>query len=329
MKALVCESFGPIDQLKVVETPSPELSPGKVLIKISYAAVNFPDALIVQGLYQVKPPLPFSPGHEASGIVSAVGQGVTRFKVGDRVVFTPGFGAFAEEAICDENKVIPLPENMNMKFGACLTLTYGTSYHALKNCAHLKQGETILILGASGGVGSAAIELAKIIGAKVIAAASTDEKLQVCKKLGADELINYETEDLKTRLKDITNGNGVDVVYDAVGGKYSETALRSLGRRGRLLVVGFAAGEIPKIPLNLALLSERSIIGVFWGDWVRRNPQEHFENMKTLATWFEEGKIKPLISETYSLNNAKEAIKHLASRKALGKVAIEINPEII
>lgn len=329
MKALICESFGPIDQLKVLETPSPELSPGKVLIKISYAAVNFPDALIVQGLYQVKPPLPFSPGHEASGIVIGVGQGVTRFRSGDRVVFTPGFGAFAEEAICDENKVIPLPKNMSMKFGACLTLTYGTSFHALKNCAHLSNGETILILGASGGVGSAAIELAKVMGARVIAAASTDEKLQVCKNLGADELINYETEDLKTRLKEITNGQGVDVVYDAVGGKYTETALRSLGWRGRLLVVGFAAGEIPKIPLNLALLSERSIIGVFWGDWVRRNPQEHFESMQTLAGWFEQGKIKPLISETFSLDDAKDAIEHLASRKALGKVAIEINPELI
>lgn len=329
MKALVCESFGPIDQLKITDTQPPELSPGKVLIKISYAAVNFPDALIVQGLYQVKPPLPFSPGHEASGIVTGIGQGVTRFKVGDRVVFTPGFGAFAEEAICDENKVIPLPNNMSMKFGACLTLTYGTSFHALKNCAHLKSGETILILGASGGVGSAAIELAKVMGARVIAAASTDAKLQVCKELGADELINYETEDLKNRLKELTNGNGVDVVYDAVGGKYSEIALRALGWRGRLLVVGFAAGEIPKIPLNLALLSERSIIGVFWGDWVRRNPKEHYESMQTLATWFDQSKIKPLISETYLLKDAKEAIKHLASRKALGKVAIEINPEII
>jgi NADPH2:quinone reductase len=329
MKALVCESFGPIDQLKISEVQSPAVPAGKVLIKTSYAAVNFPDALIVQGLYQVKPPLPFSPGHEASGIIAGLGEGVTRFSLGDRVVCTPGFGAFAEEVICDENKVIPLPDTMSMKFGACLTLTYGTSYHALKNCGHLAKGETILVLGASGGVGSAAIELAKVMGARVIAAASTDEKLQVCKKLGADELINYETEDLKTRLKEITNGQGVDVVYDGVGGKYTEIALRSLGWRGRLLVVGFAAGEIPKIPLNLALLSERSIIGVFWGDWVRRNPQDHYENMQTLASWFAKGTIKPFISETYSLDQAKDAIKHLASRQALGKVAVEINPEIV
>lgn len=325
MKALVCNNFGPIDQLEIKEINDPSPEKNQVVIDVAYASVNFPDALIVQGLYQVKPPTPFTPGHELAGVISKVGAGVAEFKVGDRVVCTPGVGGFAEKVLVDKMKVLPLPAKMSMQQGASLTLTYGTSLHALKNCANLQPGQTLLVLGAAGGVGIAAIEIAKIMGARVIAAASSQDKLEFCKKSGADFLVNYETENLKEKIQEITAGNGVDVVYDAVGGKYSETALRSLAWRGKFLVVGFAAGEIPKIPLNLALLSERSIIGVFWGEWVRRNPDAHRLNMELLASWFNDKKISPPVSALFSLDNAKEAIKHLSSRKALGKVVVEVN----
>ena len=325
MKALVCNSFGPIDQLQIKEINDPTPTSGQVVIDVGYASVNFPDALIVQGLYQVKPPTPFTPGHELAGVVSKVGEGVKEFKIGDRVVATPGVGGFAEKVLVDQMKVLPLPTNMSMQQGASLTLTYGTSLHALKNCADLQPGQTILILGAAGGVGIAAIEIAKVMGAKVIAAASSQEKLDFCKKSGADFLINYESENLKEKIQEITGGKGIDVVYDAVGGKYSETALRALAWRGKFLVVGFAAGEIPKIPLNLALLSERSIIGVFWGEWVRRNSEGHRLNMELLSDWFKGQKINPPVCATFTLDKAKDAIEHLSSRQALGKVVVEIN----
>ena len=329
MKALVCENYGPIDSLKIKEYVIPSVGSGQVKIDVSFASVNFPDALIVQGLYQVKPPTPFVPGHELSGVVSEIGNDVRNVQVGQRVVATPGVGGFAEHVVVDESKVIALPNSMTMEQGASLTLTYGTSLNALQNCAELKNGETLLILGASGGVGAAAIEIGKIMGAKVIAAASSQDKLNFCKNLGADECINYDSDDLKKRVAEITNGKGVDVVYDAVGGSYSETALRSLGWRGRYLVVGFAAGSIPKIPLNLVLLSERKISGVFWGEWVRRNPQDHLKNMQLLESWFTQGLIRPLVTISYPLDQAKEAINHLASRKAMGKVIIEINAKIV
>jgi len=328
MKAFVCESFGPIDQLKFKEIESPVPQDDEVVIKVSHASVNFPDSLMIQGLYQTKPEFPFSPGHEASGVITKLGKNVSKFKLGQRVMCTPGFGCFAEEVVCSQSKVTPLHDFISMKLGACLTLTYGTSYHALKNCANLKSGERILILGASGGVGSSAIEISKALGACVIAAASSDEKLTICKKLGADHLINYDKEDLKAQIKVITEGNGIDVVYDAVGGKYSETAMRALSWRGRFLVVGFASGEIPKIPLNLALLSERSIIGVFWGDWVRRNPDEHQKNMAHLSEWLIKGLIKPEVSQFFSFSQTIEAIQHLTSRNAIGKVVVQIDPTI-
>lgn len=328
MKALVCEKFGPIDELNLRDFEVPNPDDNQVQINVAFASVNFPDSLIVQGLYQVKPNPPFIPGHELAGVVTKVGANVKNLKVGDRVVATPGIGGFAETVCVDAIKAFPLPGKMTMEQGASLTLTYGTSLHALQNCANLQKGETLLVLGASGGVGIAAIEIAKKIGAKVIAAASTKDKLEYCKEFGADDLINYEAENLKDRIQEITNGQGVNVVYDAVGGKYSEPALRSLAWRGRFLVVGFAAGEIPKIPLNLALLSERNIMGVYWGDWVRRNPQKHKENMELLSDWFAMGVIKPPVSSKYKFEQAKEAILHLASRKAKGKVVIEINSQI-
>lgn len=328
MKALVCNSFGPINQLELKEIPRPTPSNTQVVIDVSYASVNFPDALIVQGLYQVKPPTPFTPGHELSGVISQVGKDVKAFKVGDRVVATPGIGGFAESVVVEEAKVLPLPKMMSMQQGASLTLTYGTSLHALKNCANLHAGETVLVLGAAGGVGIAAIEIAKAMGANVIAAASTAKKLDFCKKSGADYLINYELESIKDRVQEITSGKGVDIVYDAVGGKYSEPAIRALGWRGKFLVVGFAAGDIPKIPLNLTLLSERSIIGVFWGEWVRRNPEGHKANMELLSSWFSEKKVSPPVCANFPLIKAIDAIDHLASRSAVGKVVVEINANI-
>ena len=328
MHAIVCEAFGPINQLKLQEVPDPVLKSSDVIIDVGAASVNFPDALIVQGLYQNKPPFPFSPGHELAGIISEVGADVLGFKVGDRVVAIPGIGGFAEKVMVNGSRVFPLTPKMSMEEGAALALTYGTSLHALQNIAKLQRGDTLLVLGASGGVGAAAIELGKIMGAKVIAAASTQEKLEFCKNLGADILLNYDTDDLKTVVKEATLGKGCDVVYDAVGGKYSEPAMRSLGWRGRFLVVGFAAGEIPKIPLNLALLSERSILGVFWGDWVRRNPEGHLQNMELLTGWFESKALKPVISARFDLEHTVQAIEHLASRKAMGKVVVNINPHI-
>ena len=324
MKALLCEAFGPIADLKIKEVADPTPAPQQVVIDVAYSSVNFPDALMVQGLYQTKPPFPFSPGHEISGIVSAVGSEVSHLKIGDRVFCAPSYGGFAEKIAVNAQLVIPLPGDISLEIGAAITLTYGTSFHALKNIAKVKALETVLILGASGGVGAAAIELSKVLGARVIACASSQEKLDFCRQLGSDELINYDTEDLKSKIKEFTQQKGCDVVYDPVGGKYAETALRGLGWRGRYLVVGFATGEIPKIPLNLALLSERNIMGVFWGDWVRRNPQEHVENMKYITQLISSKAINPVITKTFAFEDAAKAIEHLASRSAMGKVVVRI-----
>lgn len=328
MKALLCESFGPIAQLQIKELQDPVPLANQVLVNVAYAAVNFPDALMVQGLYQTKPPFPFSPGHEISGVICALGSDVKDFKIGDRIFCAPSYGGFAEKIAVDIDRVIPLPDSIPLAMGAAITLTYGTSLHALNNVAKLQAEETILILGASGGVGAAAIELANVIGAKVIACASSDLKLDFCKSLGAHESINYEKEDLKTRIKEITQQRGCDVVYDPVGGHYSEIALRSLAWRGRHLVVGFASGAIPKIPLNLALLSERNIMGVFWGDWIRRNPDLHLQNMDFIMELILQNKIKPIITKTFAFQDAVEAIEHLASRQAMGKVVVAINPDL-
>jgi len=322
MKALFCQQFGPIENLVVTEVPAPSLAPGKVLIDVKAASLNFPDALMVQGLYQVKPPTPFVPGAEYAGVVAAVGEGVTHVKAGDHVMAFTGWGGFAEQAVADAMLVSPMPPTMSFAQGASFVLTYATSHHALKDVAKLQAGETLLILGASGGVGTSAIQLAKITGATVIAAASSDDKLALCKSLGADHLVNYSHDDWRDQLNAIVGKKGVDVVYDAVGGPYAEPALRSLGWRGRYLVVGFAAGDIPKIPLNLALLKERQILGVYWGDSVAASPKGHLANMRELGEWFAAGKIAPSITESVGLDGARDALTRMASRRAMGKIVV-------
>jgi len=322
MKALLCTAFGPIGQLTIADVPAPEPDAGRVRVRVKAAALNFPDALIVQGLYQMKPPLPFSPGAELAGVIDAVGDGVTGWKIGDEVIASSGYGAFAEQCVVDANRVTALPQRMDFDAGAAFVLTYGTSLHALQQRAKLAAGETLLVLGAAGGVGLAAIEIAKALGARVIAAASSDEKLALCRATGADETINYATEDLRRRVDELTGGRGADVVYDPVGGKYSEAALRATAWRGRFLVVGFANGEIPKIALNLALLKERDILGVFWGDAIRREPAQHAQNMHLLGQWYAAGKVKPAITERVPLSGAADAIARIANRQVMGKVII-------
>ncbi len=323
MKALVCKQFGPLDDLTIEDWPIPVPGPGKVTIRIKAASLNFPDALTVQGLYQVKPQTPFVPGAEFAGVIHAVGEGVTNVKVGDRVI-SAGRGGFAEYAEAEARLLMPIPPSMSFEQAAAFVLTYATSYHALKDVGDLQPGETLLVLGAAGGVGTTAIQLAKLMGANVIAAASTDEKLALCKSLGADHCVNYSNADWRDQVTAIVGKKGVEMVYDAVGGPYSEPAIRSLGWRGRFLVVGFAAGDIPKIPLNLALLKERQILGVYWGDSTVVNPKGHLANMQQLAAWFESGKLAPSITETVTLEGTKDALKRLSSRKAMGKIVVKL-----
>lgn len=322
MKAVLCKAFGPPDTLVYEEVPSPVPAKGEVVVTVKAASVNFPDVLIIENKYQMKPALPFSPGSELAGVIKSVGEGVTRFKPGDKVIAFTGAGAFAEEAKTEEDRLIPMPEGMDFKTAASFILTYGTSDHALRDRGALKAGETLLVLGAAGGVGISAIEIGKALGAKVIACASSADKLEVCKQHGADELINYATEDMRERIKAITGGRGVDVVYDPVGGKFTELALRSTAWRGRLLVIGFAAGDIPKIPLNLTLLKGCSIVGVFWGDYTKREPKAFVDSVMQLGTWFREGKLKPHITATFPLEKAADALKMMAARQVKGKVVI-------
>jgi NADPH2:quinone reductase len=324
MKALVCKQFGPPESLVLEDLPSPSAGAGEVVISIKAASVNFPDVLIIQNKYQFKPPLPFSPGSELAGVVKEVGAGVSNVKPGDKVIAFTAFGAFAEEVKTEAARLLPLPESMSYEEGASFILTYGTTDHALRDRGQLKPGETLLVLGAAGGVGVAAIEIGKALGARVIACASSDDKLAVCRQHGADECINYATEDLRERIKALIGSKGVDVIYDAVGGPYSEPAFRSIAWRGRHLVIGFAAGDIPKLPLNLALLKGASVVGVFWGDFTKREPQVFAESARQLARWYGEGKLKPHVSASYPLAQAAEAMNLLASRKAKGKVVIRI-----
>jgi NADPH2:quinone reductase len=324
MKALLCKQFGPPESLVLEDVPSPEAGAGEVVVSIKAASVNFPDVLIIQNKYQFKPPLPFSPGSELAGVVKAIGPGVANVKPGDKVIAFTTFGAFAEEVKTEAARLLPLPEGMSFEEGASFILTYGTTDHALRDRAQMKAGETLLVLGAAGGVGVAAIEVGKAMGARVIACASSDEKLAVCRQHGADDTINYASEDLRERIKALTGGKGVDVVYDAVGGTYTELAFRSIAWRGRHLVIGFAAGDIPKLPLNLALLKGASVVGVFWGDFTRREPQAFAESARQLGRWYREGRLKPHVSATFPLEKAADAIKLLASRQAKGKVVIRI-----
>ncbi len=322
MKAVLCRQFGPPESLVIEEVASPVPGPGEVVISARAAGVNFPDTLIIQNKYQFKPPLPFSPGSEVAGIVKAVGDGVTRVEPGDRVMAATTFGSFAEEVKTAEARVLPIPARLDFVEAAGFMLAYGTSEHALADRGALAAGETLLVLGASGGVGLAAVEIGKAVGARVIACASSDDKLAVCRAHGADATINYATEDLRERIKALTGGAGADVVYDPVGGPYTEPALRSLAWRGRLLVVGFAAGEIPKIPLNLTLLKGCAIVGVFWGDFTRREPDRFRAQFERLGAWHAEGRIRPHVSATLPLDRAVEALERIASRQVTGKLVL-------
>lgn len=322
MKALLCKTFGPPETLVVENVPDLVPNENQALVRVHAAGVNFPDTLIIQNKYQFKPELPFSPGGECSGVVTAVGAKVKNVKPGDKVICFTGWGAFAEAVLADARALIPMPAELDFVTAASFVMTYATSYHALKDRAALKAGETLLVLGASGGVGLAAIEIGKALGAKVIAAASSAEKLAVCKDHGADETLDYTTEDLKARLKQITGGKGVDVVYDPVGGDYSEAAFRSIAWRGRHLVIGFANGEIPKLPLNLPLLKGASLVGVFWGDYARREPMNNLMDLRALLGWLKEGRLKPHIAGTFPLERGAEAIRQLMDRKVSGKLVV-------
>ena len=322
MKALLCKQYGLPDSLVYEDAPDPVAGPGQAVIDMKAAGANFPDVLIIQNKYQFHPTLPFSPGSELSGIVASVGEGVSHIKLGDRVIASSGHGAFAEKVLVNAAKVIPMPAGLSFDVGAAFTLTYGTSYHAIIDRGQLKAGETMLVLGAAGGVGLSAIEIGKVLGARVIAAASTDEKLAVCKEHGADATINYATEDLRAAIKKLTDGKGPDVIYDPVGGSYSEPAFRSIGWRGRYLVIGFANGEIPKIPLNLTLLKGASIVGVFWGDFVSREPKNFQADLKVMFEWVMAGQLRPHISARYKLADGRSALNDLMNRKVMGKVIV-------
>ncbi len=324
MRAVLCKAYGPPESLVIEEVVLPPPGPGEVVISVRAASVNFPDVLIIENKYQVKPSLPFSPGSEVAGVVKAAGDGAGNVKVGDAVMAFTTYGGFAEEVKTDARKVLPLPAGMTFEQAAAFGLTYATSDFALRDRGRLEAGETLLVLGAAGGVGIAAIEIGKALGARVIACASSAGKLAVCREHGADETINYASEDFRDLVKALTGGAGVDVVYDPVGGPYTEPALRSLAWRGRLLVVGFAAGDIPKIPLNLTLLKGCSIVGVFWGEFARREPDRFAESMRQLGRWFAEGKVRPHISATFPLERAADALRLMADRKVTGKVVLSV-----
>ena len=322
MHAWLCEDPTGVDALTWKELPTPQPKTGEVLLEIKAASLNFPDILIVQNKYQMKPPLPFVPGSEYAGIVQAVGEGVTHLKVGQPVACLSGTGGFATHTIAPSALCMPLPAGFPMVDAAAFIMIYATSHHALVDRAQLKAGETVLVLGAAGGVGTAAIQIAKALGAKVIAAASTQEKCDLCKSIGADATINYSTENLRDAIKALTGGKGPDVIYDPVGGDFAEPAFRSIAWRGRYLVVGFASGPIPSLPFNLALLKGASIVGVFWGDYAKREPKANAAMMMELAQWYGQGKIKPVIDRTMPMVELKAAFAHMGSRSVMGKLVM-------
>jgi NADPH:quinone reductase len=322
MKAVLCKRFGSPESLVIEDIPSPKPNNAHVVVSVKACGVNFPDTLIIQGKYQYQPDLPFSPGAEIAGIVKEVGPGVNGIEVGDRVFAFIRSGGFSEEVSVPADKIFHIPENMEFKTASAFIMTYGTSYYALKHRAKLESGETLLVLGAAGGVGLAAVELGKIMGAQVIASASTDDKLMVCKKSGSDELINYSTQNFRSIISKITNGKGVDVVCDPVGGEITEKALRCTGWNGRYMVMGFASGKIPKIALNLPLLKGNSIIGVFWSDFIRREKEAYICVLQDLISWFLEGKLNPLVSRTYPLEQANLALNDIIQRRVIGKIVL-------
>ncbi|WP_282050549.1 NADPH:quinone oxidoreductase family protein [Maribacter aquivivus] len=324
MKAIRCKKFGPPSSLVLEDVTNLKPKAKEVLVEVKACGLNFPDTLIIQGLYQFKPELPFTPGSDVAGIVKEVGEGVSHLKVGQEVFGFVAHGGLAEEVIVPSNACFPKPHQMDFPIAASFLMAYGTSYHALKDRGNLAQGETLLVLGASGGVGLAAVELGKLMGATVIAAASTDDKLALCKEYGADKTINYTTQDLKAIIKELTDGKGVDVIYDPVGGTYSEAAFRGIARNGRYLVVGFAAGDIPKIPLNLPLLKEAAIVGVFWGAFAMKDAKANMQNTMALMKWHAEGKLKPHIHAVYDLKDTATALEEMTQRKVKGKLIVKI-----
>ena len=324
MKAVRCNAYGPPEHLVLEEVEPLKPGPGQVVVSVKACGVNFPDTLIIQGLYQFKPSPPFSPGAEVAGIVKEVGAGVERVKPGDRVIAFSAYGGFAEEMLAEASGLIPMPATMDFDTAASFVMTYGTCIHALKDRAHLQPGATLLVLGAAGGIGLAAVEIGKVLGAKVLAAASSDEKLTICRQHGADDTINYSYEDLKERVKALTNAQGVDVILDPVGGAYSEPAMRSMAWNGRFLIIGFTTGDIPRIPLNLPLLKGCSIVGVFWGSFAERFPHHNQENVRELLGWLQAGKIKPRISARYPLERAADALNDIHQRKVMGKVVLVV-----
>lgn len=324
MKAVMCEEYGPVEKLRFKQVANPTVGKGQLLIDVKAAGCNFPDALVIQGKYQIKVPPPFSPGGEGSGIVTAIGEDVSNYCVGDRVLFYSLTGAFAEQIVIPAANAVIIPDEMSYTTAAGFLAAYGTGFHSFKQRANLKAGEHVLILGASGGLGSSAIQIAKAMGARVIACASSTEKLAACKELGADWLIDYNSEDLKTAIWEKTGRKDVDVIYDPVGGDYSEQAFRCIAPGGRHLVLGFTAGNIPSIPLNLPLVKEASLVGVFWNSWIKRYPDQHHENMADLFRLYLDGKIKPLISNTYPLEEYEKAFRCLAERRALGRIILTV-----
>ena len=322
MKALLCTRHGTPDDLELANIPDPIAAPGEVVVRISAAALNFFDTLIIANKYQTKPPLPFSPAAEFAGVVESIGPGVTSVRVGERVIGCLTHGAAREKIAAPAGKLVRIPDGLDFDRAAGLCVTYGTTFHALKDRARLRPGETLAVLGASGGAGLAAVELGKLMSARVIACASSDEKLAFARKHGADAGINYGKDDLKEALRKITNGKGADVIYDPVGGSYSEAALRSIAWQGRFLVVGFAAGEIPKLPLNLVLLKGCDVIGVFWGSWMDRDPEGHRANTEQLLAWCLEGKLSSHVHAVYPLADAPAALKAIAARQVMGKVIL-------
>ena len=322
MRAVICKEFGPPETLSVEEVPPPSLGAGQVRIGVHACGINFPDTLIIENKYQFKPPLPFSPGGEVAGEIVELGAGVSQWKAGDRVIAMCGWGGFAEQVVVDAARIMAVPATMDSVTAAGFTMTYGTSHYALEDRAHLRAGETLLVLGAAGGVGLAAVEIGKAMGAHVIAAASTDEKLAMCRRFGADDVVNYATESLKQRVKELTDGRGADVIYDPVGGDVFDEAMRCIAWEGRLLVVGFASGRIPQLPMNLVLLKGCQLIGVFWGSFTARDPARNAENMQTLFRWFEEKKLQAHVSATYPLEEAGKALRSMLDRAVTGKVVL-------
>src|SRR5579863_2802362 len=322
MKAILCTHFGTPEELELADIPPPAAGPGEAVVRIKAAALNFFDLLIIAGKYQYKPPFPFSPASEFAGIVESVGAGVTDFAPGDRVMGSTGWGAAREVLAASTKQLVKIPDDLDFERAAGLTVTYATTLYGLRDRGTLKPGETLVVLGASGGVGLAAIEIGKIMGARVVACASSDEKLAFARSHGADETVNYASEDLRGALKRLGGDRGIDVVYDPVGGPYAEPAVRSLGWEGRYLVIGFAAGEIPKLPLNLVLLKSCDIRGVIWGAWVARNPQGQRALMSEVVRWCAEGKLSGHVHAVYPLAEIAAALKAIADRKAMGKIVL-------